>query len=63
MWVEQRWPGALHLETWSEPCLVVADDTRCLHGRYGSGESGGGFYRMWLAAPTEEEPASALPYL
>lgn len=62
-WVEAGYPGALHLERWSEPCLVLADDTRCLHGRYGSGESGGHFYRTWISIDSGATPNEAFSYL
>lgn len=46
-------PGALTQEDWSEPCMVLADDTRLLHGRYGTAESGLGFYRIWICPPDQ----------
>lgn len=47
------------VETWDEPLLVVADDTRFFHGRLGHGDSGGAFFRVWLSGP----PTGAFSYL
>lgn len=52
--VERAWPGALEIERWDEPRLIIADDTRLLHGRWGTGESGRGFFRVWLCGAEGE---------
>lgn len=36
-------------ERWLRPRVVIADDSTLLHGRLGRGESGEGFFRVWLA--------------
>ncbi len=35
-------------EAWERPRVVIADDSTLLHGRLGRGESGEGFFRVWL---------------
>lgn len=61
-WMDARFPGELYVERWAEPCVVLSDDTCLLHGRYGRGASGAGFYRMWLA-DDRASPPPALAYL
>lgn len=55
-------PEWVTLEFWAEPLLVLADDTWGTHARWGMGESGGHFYRTWLAMPEDHAFPHDLAY-